>query len=59
MPAKRRAPSNEVEDRPSQPIDPAALYTYPEAAAHLRMSERAVSKLVHAKVGSPTLDERS
>jgi excisionase family DNA binding protein len=45
---KRRVKSESViPARPSEPINPTALYTYQEAAAHLRMSKRAVSKLVH------------
>ena len=46
-----------VADRPDEPIDPTALYTYAEAAAHLRMSERGVSKLVHAgRIGHTELN---
>ena len=47
-PTRRRGPGAEIPDRPTEPIDPTAAYTYEQAGGHLQMSARAVSKLVHS-----------
>lgn len=60
---RRRATVNDsgevIPPRPDEPINPAAMYLYEEAGAHLRLSERAVRKLVHAgRLGHTELNGR-